>query len=166
MHSIIIGTFEVRFEPALVSVPRNGGDYDWLCDDWMEVRHLIEVEQADGWATVIGLNGSPREKRSHVIRPLQPAAITEQEIFDYFISSALNAHTSLAEIENPISIATYPWGKLVSLNWTDLDYAPGGTEFCMLPNDGYAISFGLLALDWDTVQLSPARPKAPLPRPS
>lgn len=153
MHSITIGEFDIRFEPALVSVPRDGTEYDWLCNDWVRVRHLIEIEQADGWATVTGMNGSPREKRAHVVRPLQPAALTEDKIVDHFIESALTAHTSVEEIISLIAITSYPWGRLVSLNWTALDYAPGGTEFCMLPNDGYAISLGLLALEWATVQV-------------
>ncbi|WP_156401427.1 hypothetical protein [Duganella sp. Root1480D1] len=161
MHSIIIGPFEVRFEPALVSVPRDGTEYDWICEDWVEVRHLLEIEQADGWATVIGLNGGPRDKKPHVVRPLSPTAFTEQEIVEYFIKSASTAYTSRDQIKNLISTTNYPWGKVVSLNWTALGYAPGGTEFCMLPNDGCAISLGHLALDWATVKVSSVQPGGP-----
>lgn len=157
MHSITIGPFEVRFEPALVSVPRDGSEYDWLCDDWIEVPHLIKIEQADGWATVTGLNGGPTEKRRNVVRPLRPAALTESEIVDYFIQSALTEYCTREDIEKQIAVTNYQWGKLVSLNWTALGYAPGGTEYCMLPNDGVAISLDLLALEWTTMKNSLAK---------
>ncbi|SFG78048.1 hypothetical protein SAMN05518865_11872 [Duganella sp. CF458] len=157
MHTITIGAFELSFEPALVSVPRDGSDYDWLCNDWIGVRHLIKIEQADGWATVTGLNGGPTEKRRHVIRPLLPTALTDSEIVDHFVQSALTEYRTREDIEKQIAITNYPWGNLVSLNWTSHGYAPGGTEYCMLLNEGIAISLGLLALDWSTIKISSAK---------
>lgn len=68
MHSITVGAVEVSFESALISVPRDGSDHDWLCNDWVEVSQPIEVVEADGWATVTGLTGIATEKGTHVVR--------------------------------------------------------------------------------------------------
>jgi hypothetical protein len=153
MHSITVGSVEVSFESALISIPQDGFDHDWLCDVWVDARQPINVMQADGWVTVIGLTGMATEKCPHVVCHLHPPAYTEEDVIEYFVSLAAAANTPREAANNAVVIVSYPWGKLISLNWSALGYAPGGSEYCMLPTDSCAISLGHLRLDWATVQV-------------
>lgn len=153
MHSITVGEVEVSFESALISVPRDGSDHDWLCNDWVDVRQTIDVIQADGWATVTGLTGIAPEKGTHVVRLLAPTAYTEHEVVDYFVRSATTSNVSREAIVEAVEINGHSWGRLISLNWSVLGYAPGGIEYCILPTNGCAITLGHLRLKWATVEI-------------
>nr|WKF61893.1 hypothetical protein HUO10_006425 [Paraburkholderia busanensis] len=64
------------------------------------------------------------------------------------MTSGLNGNVA----QESVHAMDFSWGTLVSLNWSELGYAPGGTEYCLLPNDGPAISIGHLRLDWTSVR--------------
>ncbi len=62
MHCIDLGLLQLSFEAALISVPRDGVDYDWLNEDWIDTPQQIEIVQGDGSATVVCMTGRFTQK--------------------------------------------------------------------------------------------------------
>jgi hypothetical protein len=154
MHSITVGNLVLSFKSALISVPRDGSSYDWLCNDWVDMSQPIEITQTDLQTTVTGLIGTSTQKGPHIIRYLQPSACSEQQVIEWFARLYTSATSpSIEDINNAVMITSYPWGKLISLNWGALGYAPGGVEHCILPIKSCAVSLGCLRLDWTNLEV-------------
>lgn len=155
MYSIALGPLTLDFDTALIIVPRNG-DYDWMNEEWIDVRQEIEVIQGETSAKVIGVTGRFAEKGLHVIEILSPRIFVESEVVEHLLSKPDTSGLSENKVRGAVRTTHFPWGKLVSLNWKELGYAPGGTEYCLLPIDGPAISTGYLRLDWAGVRVRPS----------
>jgi hypothetical protein len=154
MYSITVGNVDLSFESALISVPRDGSDHDWLCNAWVDTCQDIDVIQANGYATVLGLTGWATEKGPHVVRLVEPLTDTEQAVVDYYVRLAFAVKVPREATLSAIQTVSYSWGKLISLNWGALGYAPGGCEYCILPFDSFAICLGHLRLDWAKVKVN------------
>lgn len=154
MYSINLGMLKLEFESALVRVPRDGVNYDWLNDDWIDTQQQIEIEQDDCSATVIGLTGRFAQKGPHSIRILTPLIETEEGVIAHLLGKADQPELPRDFLRAAVSSQAFHWGKLLSLDWGALSYAPGGVEYCLLPVGGPAVSVGFLRLDWATVRLS------------
>ena len=154
MYSIDLGTPKLEFESALIMVPRDGVTYDWLNNDWVDTQQQIEIEQSDGSATVTGLTRSFPPRDPYLVRIVTPLINTEQGVIEYLQSQPIRSELATSDaLRAAIKSQDFQWGKLLSLDWTALGYAPGGTEYCLLPAGGPAISVGLLRLDWATVRV-------------
>lgn len=152
MYSIVLGPLTLDFDAAMIMVPSNG-DYDWMNEEWIDVRQEIEIVQGDTSAKVIGVTGRYTEKGPHVIEILSPRLFVESEVIEHLLSSPDSAGISKRKMQHAVRTAEFPWGTLVSLDWGELGYAPGGMEYCILPTDGPAISMGYLRLDWAGVRI-------------
>ncbi|SEI20717.1 hypothetical protein [Paraburkholderia hospita] len=152
MYSIALGPLTLDFDSAMIMVPSNG-DYDWMNEDWIEVRQEIEVVQGETSATVIGLAGRFTQTGPHIIEIVSPRIFVESEVVEHLLSKHHTFGLSENTMRGAVHTMHFPWGKLVSLDWTKLGYAPGGVEYCLLPTDGPAISTGYLRLDWTSVRL-------------
>lgn len=155
MYSIALGPLTLYFDAAMITVPSNG-DYDWMNEEWIDVRQEIEVVQCGTSATVIGVTGRFAQKGPHVIEVLSPHIYAESEVVEHLLSKPDTSGISEDKVRGAIHTTLFPWGKLVSLDWSELGYAPGGTEYCLLPTGGPAISTGHLRLDWAGVRIRPS----------
>lgn len=155
MYSIDLGSLRISFAAALVSAPCSGINHDWLNEEWRDTPQELKIHQGESSAKIMGLTGFGAEKGQHVIHVIEPPIKTEHELMAYFLKKAEISKFPQEILLNAINSLEYPWGKLVSLNWTVLGYAPGGTEYCVLPTNFSAISLGFLRLDWPTVRVYP-----------
>ncbi|UCJ18772.1 hypothetical protein K5Q02_10560 [Pseudomonas sp. MM211] len=155
MYSIDLGSLRISFAAALVSAPYSGINHDWLSEDWRDTSQELKIHQGERSATITGLTGFGAEKGQHVIHVIEPPIKTEHELLAYFLKKAEISKFPQEILLNAVSSLEYSWGKLVSLNWTALGYAPGGAEYCVLPTNFSAISLGFLRLDWPTVRVYP-----------
>jgi hypothetical protein len=153
MYSIELRSVKICFASALISVPRDGSDYDWINDEWVDIAQQIEIVQAGESATVYGLTGYGAEKGCHVIQVIDPPIYTEYELLEHLLKGAAVTKLPRETLLPAVAFASYPWGKLISLNWKTIGYAPGGVEHYMLPSDGSAIHLGFLRLNWPSVQI-------------
>ncbi|WP_155952615.1 hypothetical protein [Pseudomonas sp. URMO17WK12:I4] len=155
MYSIDLGSLRIYFAAALVSVPSSGVNHDWLSEEWKDTPQKLKIHQDETSVTITGLAGFGAGKGKHVIHVIEPLIKTEHELRAYFLKKAEISKLKQGVLLNAINSLEYPWGKLVSLNWTALGYAPGGAEYCILPANFSAISLGFLRLDWSTVRIHP-----------
>ncbi|KHK55790.1 hypothetical protein PI87_12285 [Ralstonia sp. A12] len=158
MYSIDLGTLKLEFESARVMVPRDGVTYDWFNNDWIDTQQQIEIEQSDGSAMVTGLTGRFTQRGPYRVGIVTPRIDTEQGVIEYLQSKPPRSELATSEaVQAAVKSQDFHWGKLLSLDWTALGYAPGGTEYCLLPAGGPAISVDLLRLDWATVRVVAVR---------
>jgi hypothetical protein len=162
MYSIALGSLTLEFGAALIEVPCNGS-YDWLNEDWDEIPQEIQIVQGDTSAIVTGLTGRFAEKGPHWVEVISPCIFCECDVVEHLLSKPDTSGQSESEIRDALRTANFPWGKLVSLNWGSLGYAPGGTEYCLLPSSSPAISLGFLRLDWASVRVNRLTTAMPAP---
>ena len=155
MYSIALGLLTLDFGAALISAPSNG-DYDWMNEDWSHIRQEIAVIQRETSAKVIGVTGRFAEKGPHVVEILLPHIFVENEVVEHLLAKTDSSGLGKTKLREAVRTTCFSWGKLVSLNWSKLGYAPGGTEYCILPIDGPAISMGFLRLDWAGLRIRPS----------
>ncbi|WP_175751991.1 hypothetical protein [Burkholderia ambifaria] len=155
MYSIALGPFTLDFDAALIRVSSDG-DYDWMNEEWIDVQQEIVIVQGEISAKVIGVTGRFSEKGPHIIEILSPRIFVESEIVEHLLSKSSASGQGESKMRGAVHTTHFSWGKLVSLNWMELGYAPGGTEYCILPTDGPAISTGYLRLDWASVRIRPS----------
>jgi hypothetical protein len=155
MYSIALGPLTLDFDAAMIMVP-SIGDYDWMNDEWIDTRQEIEVVQGDTSATVIGVTGRFAQKGPHLIESLSPCIYIENEVVEHLLSKSDISGLPENIVRGAVQTAHFPWGKLVSMNWGSLGYAPGGVAYCLLPTGGPAISVGHLRLDWAGVRIRPS----------
>ncbi|MDB0571799.1 hypothetical protein LBW59_13600 [Ralstonia solanacearum] len=153
MYSIDLGEFRLDFESAIIWAPCDGTNYDWLNPDWADTPQQIEIVQGDGSASVIGLTGRFAQRGPHAVRILAPSIRTEQGVVEHLLRKAGPPELPWDIKRAAIKSQDFPWGTLLSLDYCVLGYAPGGTEYCLLPIGGPAISLDFLRLDWATVRI-------------
>ena len=61
MYSIALGLLTLDFDTALIMVSNNG-DYDWMNEEWRDIRQEIVILQGETSAKVIGVTGRFAEK--------------------------------------------------------------------------------------------------------
>lgn len=154
MYSITLGPLTLDFDAALITVPNNG-DYDWMNEEWGDIRQEIVILQGETSAKVIGVTGRFAEKGPHAVEIISPHIFIESEVVDHLLTKPDTSGLSETEVRGAVRTVRHSWGKLISLNWKELGYAPGGTEYCILPTGGPAISMGFLRLDWNGLRIRP-----------
>ena len=150
---LVLGNIVLEFDSALTSVPSNGADWDWVVDSWDEVVQDIKIEQQDGFATIHGLTGNGPGKGENRVSVLLPEIKSEQDVFRYYENKLSGRHVEKSQINDAISTEEYSWGKVIALSWHRMGFAPGGTEYCMLPHEGPVISTGFIKLNWISVKI-------------
>lgn len=155
MYSIALGLLTLDFDTALITVSNNG-DYDWMNEEWRDIRQEIVILQGETSAKVIGVTGRFAEKGPHTVEIVSPHIFIESEVVEHLLTKPDTAGLSETNVRGVVRTKRFPWGKLISLNWRELGYAPGGVEYCILPTDGPAISMGFLRLDWNGLRIRPS----------
>lgn len=154
MYSVDLEILMLDFDTAMIKVPRDG-NYDWMNEDWIETRQRIEIFQGERSATVLSSTGQFSPKGSHSIEILSPQMYTTEEVIAHLLAKPNPSGLPEGVIRKSVEIDHHSWGNLISLNWGALGYAPGGTEYCLLPDGSPAISIGFLRLDWKSVRICP-----------
>jgi hypothetical protein len=152
MYSIDLGLLRLDFEAAIIKVPRNR-DYDWMNEDWVDTQQQIEIVQAELSATVFGATGRFAQTGPHLIEILSPHLYAAKEVVAHLLSKPNTSGLPESIVRDAVKTDHYSWGSLMSMDWGSLGYAPGGVEYCLLPNDGPAISIGFLRLKWTSVRI-------------
>ncbi|KAG8153335.1 hypothetical protein [Burkholderia catarinensis] len=152
MYSINLGLVRLDFEAAVIKVPCNG-DYDWMTEEWIDTRQEIDIVQAVQSATVFGTTGRFAQNGPHLVEVLLPHLYVEKEVVAHLQSKPDTSQLPERIVRDAVKTDHYSWGKLISMDWGSLGYAPGGLEYCLLPIDGPAISIGFLRLDWTSVRI-------------
>ncbi|MEM5318178.1 hypothetical protein [Paraburkholderia sp. JHI869] len=152
MYSIELGLVRLDFRTAIIKVPRNG-DYDSMNEDWIDTEQEIELVQAAQSATVFCSTGRFAQKEPHLVEILFPHLFAEKEVAAHLLSKSDMSGSPENMMRDAVKTDHYSWGRLISMDWGSMGYAPGGVEYCLLPIDGPAISTGFLRLDWPSVQI-------------
>ena len=154
MYSVDLELLRLDFETATIKVPRNG-NYDWMNEDWIDTQQRIELVQAEKSATVLCETGRFAEKGPHSIEILVPHLYGESEVVAHLLSKPTTSGLHESVVRQAVRVDLYSWGKLISLNWGLLGYAPGGVQYCLLPTGFPAVSVGFLQLDWASARIRP-----------
>ena len=64
MYSIALGLLTLDFDTALIMVSNNG-DYDWMNEEWRDIRQEIVILQGETSAKVIGVTGRFAERPTY-----------------------------------------------------------------------------------------------------
>ena len=154
MYSIQLGLRRLKFESALISIPRDLSDSgDWMNSDFVDDIQKIEVIQRTGSAVVVGLSGFGAEKGKHVVETVFPPLQSKDKVISHIVSTGVKEQVQPDAVRAAVDIAEYPCGLVIALNWGKLGFAPGGRQYWILPFIGDAISLGFLRLNWPTVSI-------------
>lgn len=151
MYSFIVGSIRVPFSSAMMTVSRDISHHDWRDDEGVYARQDIHTLQGLGSATVKGLNGMRREMGPHAVQVLNPRVFTETEPA---LHLARSGGSTAEEILSVMTSTDYDWGKLVEINWTALEYVPGGFFYYLLPLDHPVVDLAGLKLDWPSIAIT------------
>jgi len=137
----------------MITVARDVSHHRWRDDAGVYARQEVQITQAENSATVAGLSGSRREMGPHLVRVFHPKVFSEVE-FAWQLAAANHCVTK-DEFLSAMVVTDYDWGKLLEINWTALDYCPGGLHYYLLPSDHPVIDLAGLTLDWPSVDIIP-----------
>ena len=133
MPIITLLTCQLEFENALISVPSDGSNWDWTCENWIDTPQQIEITQKRSCAVITGITGYGAEKGVHRISEITPPIRSLTVLINYLILKTLDTKVEESKIRQSIKVENFNWGNVVSLRWSDLGYAPGGDENYLLP---------------------------------
>lgn len=154
MYSLDLEVLRLDFVAAMIKVPLDGY-YDWMNEEWVDTPQELEITHSKAGVTVFSSVGRFAQKGPHLIEILSPQVHTEEGVVAYLRAKPGNTGLSEDALQKAVKVDTYLWGRLFSLDWISLGYAPGGTEYCLLPTGGPAITIGFLSLDWTSIQVHP-----------
>jgi hypothetical protein len=154
MYSLVVGTIQVAFSSAVITVSRDITHHAWRDDVGAYARQQVQISQEAHSATVTGLSGARREMGPHLVQVINPGVFTETELARHL---AANAKSVTAEdVLSAMAVTDYDWGKLVEVDWTALDFEPGGRRYFLLPHEHPVIDLAGLKLDWPSIIIQPA----------
>lgn len=152
MKTLSIGSIQISFSSAVITVARDISHHDWFDEEGAYARQEIEISQREAFAVVIGLTGTARERGPHTVRVVSPNVFTRLDLAVHLESEH---QESRHELLGAMFTTDYSWGQLVALNWSDLDWVPGGISHYLLPHEHPVITLGLLKLDWPSIEIKP-----------
>lgn len=151
MYSVEISSIKLGFEPAIIQLPENGSNFDWLSDKWIKEPQRIEVIQKADSALIKGLSGYGTQLGENNVHLIKPELTNVEGVKTYLHKVAEERGDDTKNIGKAIECINYSWGILISLLWHELGYAPGGSESVVLPNNSKAIYFGLVPINWSSL---------------
>jgi len=151
MYSVEISSIKLSFEPAIIQVPENGSNFDWLNDKLIKKPQKIEVVQKTDSVLIKGLSGYGTQLGENDVHLIKPELTNIDDVKMHLHKVAEERGNDSKSIAKAIECVNYSWGVLVSLLWHELGYAPGGSESVVLPNNSKAIYFGLVSINWDSL---------------
>ncbi len=137
----------------MITIARDITHHDWRDDVGAYARQEVQISQGVHSAIVVGLSGTRREMGPHDVRVLNPGMFTEIELARHLAAST--KAVTQEEVFSVMAVTDFEWGKLVEVNWTALDFVPGGRHYFLLPHEHPVVDLDGLKLDWPSIVIRP-----------
>lgn len=145
-------------------VRRDISHHNWRDDVGAYAPQDVQISQGERSATVVGLTGTRREMGPHDVRVISPGVFTEVELARLLAASTKGFTTQ--EFLDAMAMTDYDWGKLLEVNWTALDFVPGGLHYYLLPHGHPIVDLAGLKLDWPSISIQPLGSRSARPVPA